>query len=125
MTLESHTDNPNNVKKAIIIGCGIAGPALALNRAGIDSEIYEAHKRPPNFGLLSLTSNGINILKMLDVYKNINGNDSAKIFFYDHSGKNIFKMDFGGWMKEKFDSGMIIIRRENLIHEMVQKVISI
>ena len=127
MTLESYTGNLNNRKKAIIIGCGIAGPtlALALNRAGIDSEIYEAHKRPPNFGLLSLTSNGINVLKMLDVYKSITVDDSAKIFFYDHSGKNIFKMDFGGWMKEKFDSGMIIIRRENLIHEMAQKVISI
>ncbi len=113
-------------KKAIIIGCGIAGPtlSLALNRVGIDSEIYEAHKKPPNFGLLSLTSNGINILKMLDVYDNIEVDDSAKILFYNHTGKNIFKMDFGGWMREKFGSGMVIIRRENLIHEMTQKIIS-
>ena len=127
MTSEDSTTNKNSRKKAIIVGCGIAGPtlALALNCAGIDSEIYEAHKKPPNFGLLSLTSNGINILKMLDIYKSINVDDSAKIFFYNHSGKNIFKMDFGGWMREKFDSGMIIIRRENLIHEMIQKVSSI
>jgi len=35
-------------KKAIIIGCGIAGPALALQlkRAGIKSTIYEAEKTP-------------------------------------------------------------------------------
>ena len=127
MTSEDSTTNKNSRKKAIIVGCGIAGPtlALALNRAGIDSEIYEAHKKPPDFGLLSLTSNGINILKMLDIYKSINVDDSAKIYFYNHSGKNIFKMDFGGWMREKFDSGMIIIRRENLIHEMIQKVSSI
>ncbi|MGI9565762.1 MAG: FAD-dependent oxidoreductase [Nitrosopumilus sp.] len=113
-------------KKVIIIGCGIAGPtlALALNKAGINSEIYEAQKKPPNFGLLSLTSNGINILKMLDVYNSIKVDDSAKIFFYNYSGRNIFKMDFGGWMREKFGSGMIIIRRENLIREMTQKVIS-
>ena len=127
MTSEGSIGNKNSSKKAIIIGCGIAGPtlALALNRAGIDSEVYEAHRKPPNFGLLSLTSNGINILKMLDIYKSINVDDSAKIFFYNHSGKNIFKMDFGRWMREKFDSGMIIIRRENLIHEMIQKVSSL
>ncbi len=127
MTAENSTENKKDKKKVIIVGCGIAGPtlALALNRAGIDSEIYEAHKKPPNFGLLSLTSNGINILKMLDVYKSINVDDSTKIFFYNHSGKNIFKMDFGGWMREKFGSGMVIIRRENLIHEMTQKAISI
>ena len=119
------TDNAKR-KKVIIIGCGIAGPtlALALHKAGIDSEIYEAHKEPSNFGLLSLTSNGINILKMLDVYNNIQVDDSAKILFYNHTGKNIFKMNFGGWMREKFGSGMIIIRRENLIQEMTQKVIS-
>ena len=113
-------------KKAIIIGCGIAGPtlALALHRAGIESEIYEAQSTSQNFGLLCLTTNGINILKMLDVYDGLQADDSAKIFFYNNTGKSIFGMDFGSFLKEKFGSGMIIIRRENLIHELTQKVIS-
>jgi len=113
-------------KKAIIIGCGIAGPvlALALHRAGIDSEIYEAQTTPPNFGVLSLSTNGINVLKMIGVYDDVSVNDSSKIFFYNKIGKSIFKMDFGDFLKEKFGSGMIIIQRENLIQKLTQKAIS-
>ena len=90
-------------KKAIIIGCGIAGPtlALALHRAGIKSEIYEAQPTPPNFGVLSLSTNAINVLKMLDVYDDVSVNDSSKICFYNKIGKSIFKMGFGDFSKRK------------------------
>ena len=113
-------------KKAIIIGCGIAGPtlAIALNKIGIESEIYEAESKPSNFGLLSLTTNGINILKMIDVYKDVQVDDTAGVFFYNHAGKNIFTNDFGSWLKEQYGSGMIIIRRERLIHALIKKAIS-
>ena len=39
-------------KKALIIGDGIAGPALALflKRTGIEAEIYEARETPANAG---------------------------------------------------------------------------
>lgn len=39
-------------KKTLIIGCGVAGPvvALFLQRAGIEAEIYEARAESTNYG---------------------------------------------------------------------------
>src|SRR5947199_4836059 len=56
----------NHVKKALIIGSGIAGPALALflTRAGIDTEIYEAREAPEGYAL-SLSCNGVAVLAEL------------------------------------------------------------
>ena len=110
-------------KKAIIIGCGIAGPtlAIALHKIGIESEIYEAHTAQSNFGLLSLTTNGINILKMIDVYKDVQVDDTAKVFFYNNKGKTLFTNDFGSWLKELYGSGMIIIRREQVVAALIKK----
>ncbi|WP_187274120.1 NAD(P)/FAD-dependent oxidoreductase [Paenibacillus sp. N3.4] len=53
-------------KKALIIGCGIAGPALALflKRVGIDAEIYEARKSSEGYSL-SLSCNGLAVLQEL------------------------------------------------------------
>ena len=53
-------------KKALIIGAGIGGTALALfiKRAGIESEIYEAREQPEGFSLI-LASNGVAVLKEL------------------------------------------------------------
>lgn len=53
-------------RKALIIGCGIAGPAVALflKRAGIEAEIYEARETPEGYAL-SLSCNGVNVLKTL------------------------------------------------------------
>lgn len=38
-------------KKAIVIGCSIGGPvvAMALQRAGIEAVIYEAYDRPADY----------------------------------------------------------------------------
>lgn len=70
-------------KKNIIIGCGIAGPALAimLKRIGIDSEIYEAVNSLSNFGILSLTSNAIRMLKILEIYDVVKTDDTEGVFF--------------------------------------------
>ena len=50
-------NNKTPSKKAIIIGCGIAGPSLAimLKQIGIDSEIYESEKNTSEFGILSFS----------------------------------------------------------------------
>ena len=55
-------------RKALIIGCGIAGPtvALFLKRADIDSEIYETRTMAEGYSL-SLSSNGVEVLKMLSL----------------------------------------------------------
>ncbi|WP_238847237.1 FAD-dependent oxidoreductase [Nocardia arthritidis] len=55
---------------ALIIGGGIAGPAtaLALQKAGIDSVVYEAHSDVADGvgSFLTLGSNGIDALRVLD-----------------------------------------------------------
>jgi len=39
----------DTMRKALIIGGGVAGPvaAMALQRAGLEAIVYEAHPRPP------------------------------------------------------------------------------
>lgn len=59
-------------KKAVIIGGGIAGPvtAMALQRAGIDSEIFEeyGHGADGVGAFLTLAVNGLEALKILDLH---------------------------------------------------------
>ena len=56
-------------RKALIIGCGIAGPvvALFLERAGIEAEIYEARAASTDYGgnFLNMACNGLGVLKPL------------------------------------------------------------
>jgi 2-polyprenyl-6-methoxyphenol hydroxylase-like FAD-dependent oxidoreductase len=56
-------------RKALIIGCGIAGPAVALffKRAGIEAEIYEAQHQPNDYAglFLNVASNGLAVLQTL------------------------------------------------------------
>ena len=56
----------NHTNNVLIIGCGIAGPALALflKRAGIQAEIYEAGEAPEGFAL-TLSCNGVAVLQEL------------------------------------------------------------
>lgn len=57
------------MKKALIIGSGIAGPAaaLAFAKAGIEAEIYEKHPRPADEAgvFFTLGSNGLDALSTL------------------------------------------------------------
>ncbi|WP_432926694.1 FAD-dependent monooxygenase [Microbispora sp. CA-135349] len=59
-------------KKALIIGGGIAGPvtAMALQRAGIDSEVFEAYDRGAEGvgAFLTLAVNGLEALRLLDLH---------------------------------------------------------
>src|SRR5260221_12496542 len=56
-------------RKALIIGCGVAGPvvALFLQRAGIEAEIYEARDESTDYGgsFLNMAWNGLGVLKTL------------------------------------------------------------
>jgi len=57
-----------HTKKALIIGGGIGGPALALflKRAGIEAEIYEAREKPEGYSLI-MASNGMQVLHELEL----------------------------------------------------------
>ncbi len=56
-------------RKALISGCGIAGPvvALFLQRAGIEAEIYEARAESTDYGgnFLNMACNGLGVLGTL------------------------------------------------------------
>lgn len=70
MSNSSHT-----TRKALIIGCGIAGPATALflKRAGVDSIIYEAEEQADQYAglFLNLARNGMRVLKVLGIDEQI------------------------------------------------------
>ena len=63
--------------KALIIGGGIAGPvtAMALLRAGIDSEVFEAYDRGAEGvgAFLTLAVNGLEALRLLDLHDLVAG----------------------------------------------------
>src|SRR5437879_12640272 len=56
-----------SARKALIIGCGVAGPvvALFLQRAGIEAEIYEARDESTDYGgsFLNMACNGLGVIK--------------------------------------------------------------
>ncbi|MGI9565768.1 MAG: FAD-dependent oxidoreductase [Nitrosopumilus sp.] len=102
-------------KKAIIIGCGIAGPslAIALKRAGIDSAIYEEHDTRYNFGLLSLTPNTFHVLDILGVSDAVleKGYQVDGVNFYSSNGNSMGRMGSTSEMQERYGSGTVMIRR--------------
>jgi FAD-dependent urate hydroxylase len=61
------------IRTALIIGAGVAGPAtaMALQKAGIDSTVYEAHPHGADgIGLfLTIASNGMDALRVLGADK--------------------------------------------------------
>lgn len=106
-------------KNALIIGCGIAGPALALflKRAGINSTIFDAANAPlDHVGLmLYVGPSGCNVLKTLGVYDKVEsaGSRCEKVTFNDHGGKNI--VEFVQTEHEKdFGSTTIAIKRGDI-----------
>jgi 2-polyprenyl-6-methoxyphenol hydroxylase-like FAD-dependent oxidoreductase len=61
------------MRKALIIGGGVAGPvtAMALQRAGIDAVVYEAYPRTTEEvgSYLGLAANGLDALRAIDADK--------------------------------------------------------
>ena len=105
-------------KKVAIIGCGIAGPslAIALKRAGIDTTIYEKHDSPYDFGLLTLTPNTFNALDILDVTDEVlkSGYEVDGVNFYSSDGKMIGRVGSTSEMKKRYGSVSFMIKRMQL-----------
>ena len=120
---------PKNLKKVIIIGCGIAGPvlALALHRAGIESMIFEAKNESDNdSGLFHyLSPNGMNVFNVLDIYDKIKnvGYDCNGVIHYDENGNSFATMDETK-EKETYGAGSIMVQRKMLTAALREEVIS-
>nr|BBH86462.1 FAD-dependent oxidoreductase [Thermosporothrix sp. COM3] len=82
-------------RKALIIGGGIAGPAVALllQRAGIEAEIYEARTAPnDNAGsFLNTACNGLEVLKTLGLAEPVSreGSPIPRMIMWSGKGKQL------------------------------------
>lgn len=80
-------------RKALIIGCGIAGPVVAmfLRRAGIASVIYEARDAADDEAgaFLNVMPNGMDVLKTLGIHDDVvgYGHPSNRIEFFGGAGR--------------------------------------
>ena len=111
-------------KNAIIIGCGIAGPALALQlkRAGIKSTIYEAEKIPSTLGLsIYLSPNGMNVIRSLGLYDKIKklGTETHITIFYNEKGKQLGTFDYTN-EDELYGASNVMLRR-SLLYKTVRE----
>jgi FAD-dependent urate hydroxylase len=106
-------------RHALVIGCGIAGPvvAMALRHYGMDTAIYEARDTPgERVGLfLGVAPNGINALKLigLDGVVTDAGFPMARAVFANRHGHGIGDVDMGG-ESERFGAATTMIRRAEL-----------
>ena len=84
-----------SARKALIIGCGIAGPtvALFLQRAGIEAEIYEARASSTDYGGLFLNTacNGLSVLKALGLDEQVSrqGSPIPRMVIWSGNGKRL------------------------------------
>lgn len=99
--------------KALIIGGGIAGPvaAMALQKAGTKSSVYEAYDGPTDqTGLfLNTASNGLDALKTIDVdlAERADGFPIPRMVFWNRNGKEL-------------DDGSVSVKR-GLLHKVLRE----
>ncbi len=99
--------SPSAPRTALVIGGGIAGPALAmfLERAGIAPVIYEGRPGPADDAgaFLNLAPNGLAVLETLGLAGEITarGTPTSSIEFLNHRGKRL----------GRFQETTILIRR--------------
>ena len=88
-------------RKALIIGCGVAGPvvALFLQRAGIEAEIYEARAESTDYGgsFLNMACNGLGVLKTLGLDDQVSsqGSPIPRMIIWNGKGKRLGEVHNG------------------------------
>src|SRR5688500_1508493 len=106
-------------RKALIIGGGVAGSALALflQRAGIGADIFEARSAAEEDAgyFLNLGPNGVNVLKQLgiDIQAEADGFPTLGMTFYNGRGRRIAEVDSAG-DEQRYGSTGIILKRSRL-----------
>jgi FAD-dependent urate hydroxylase len=94
-------------KKALIIGGGIAGPvtAMALQRADIDSVVYEAYDTSAGLdagAFLTVAVNGLDALRSLGAHEPVlaAGFPTRSIEFFSGTGKRLGEVPIGGTLAD-------------------------
>jgi len=111
---------------ALIIGGGIAGPALALllKKAGISSAIYEAHQRLEDVGGgLIIAPNGMNVLEEIGIADSVadSGNKVSEFCFRNQSGKVLARYPAGN--VEKYRWPTVATSRTALHRILMEEVV--
>ncbi|MCP3138788.1 FAD-dependent oxidoreductase [Pyxidicoccus xibeiensis] len=110
---------------ALIVGCGIAGPvvAMALQRAGFEPVIYEAQSGPMDDvgAFLNLAPNGVNALKTLGLDGPVQaaGFSSSGIAFWNGAGRRIAVMD-NGPEEQRYGATTTVIKR-GVLHRVLRE----
>ncbi|WP_433194810.1 FAD-dependent oxidoreductase [Nocardia sp. CA-107356] len=95
------------MKKALIIGGGIAGPvtAMALLQAGLEPVVCEAYEEAAAGQIgayLTVAVNGLSALALLDAHHVVTeiGHPTATLSFWTSAGKHITDMPIGGTLPD-------------------------
>lgn len=105
-------------KKALIIGCGVGGPVVAmfLKRAGVEAEIYEAQEAEDNYAglFLNVASNGLEVLRTLGIDAQIAqaGFVCPQMVMWSGSGKRLGAMRNGAAAEQGAPS--VVMKRGDL-----------
>ncbi|GAA3430735.1 FAD-dependent oxidoreductase [Kutzneria kofuensis] len=108
--------------KALIIGGGITGPvaALALHKAGIDAEIFEAYEQSADGvgGWLMIAPNGINALGVIGAADDIRtiGRPNRRMVMTDGRGKR-----FGAFEELDADNPSQLVMRPDLYQLLAER----
>ena len=108
-----------NVRRAVIVGCGIAGPVLGmfLRRVGIDGLICEARSREAQSegAFLGVAPNGMNVLAELGVHAEVEaiGVPCHGFEFRNARGQSIGAIDRRGDASQ-FGARLQMVRRARL-----------
>ena len=110
--------------KAIIVGCGIAGPsmALALQKVGVQAVIYEARETADDTqgAFLGISPNGLNILKeYVALDELLTDCTPGKIRFFNARNKSIGVIDNAEQMS-RYGSETIQVKR-GLLHGALRR----
>jgi FAD-dependent urate hydroxylase len=96
----------SRVRKALIVGGGVAGPvaAMALQRAGMDSVIYEAHPGDADDAgaFLTFASNGLDALRAIDAQDLLHaeGFPTPRMTIQSGTGKRLGDVPNGGTLPD-------------------------
>lgn len=112
-------------KKALIIGGGIAGPALALflKRTGLQPTVFEAYESAADIGGgLQIAPNGMQVLKQLNLTELLlkSGVESAEFCFENQSGKVLACIPNGP--ASRYDLPAIMVSRSVLHAVLLQEL---
>lgn len=111
-------------KRALIIGSGVAGPAVALflKRAGVEAEVYEAQPTPDDYAglFLNVASNGMDVLATLGIGAELatEGFACPHMVMWNGNGKRLGELRNGAAAGQGAES---VIMKRGVLHRILRE----